>query len=87
MSFKLLTEHHLAFLSFKGDCAGSSETTLVKIPHCWKSHVGTQFTSSLTVGDPEGVQGFAQTPSHPAPETKLFHFYGIYKTIDIKSAK
>ena len=39
MSVKLLTEHHLAFVSFKGGCKGSSESTLVKIPHCWKSHV------------------------------------------------
>ena len=34
----LLTEHHLEFLSLKGGCTGSSESTLVKIPHCWKSH-------------------------------------------------
>ena len=27
------------FLSFKGSYTGSSESTLVKIPHCWKSHV------------------------------------------------
>ena len=40
MSVKLLTEHHLEFLSLKGGCTGSSEsTTHVKIPHCWKSHV------------------------------------------------
>ena len=38
MSVKLLTEHHLEFLSLKGGCTGSSESTLVKIPHCWKSH-------------------------------------------------
>ena len=37
--FKLLTEHHLEFLSLKGSCTGSSESTLVKLPHCWKSHV------------------------------------------------
>ena len=37
MTVKLLTEHHLAFLSLKGGCTGSSETTLVKMPHCWKS--------------------------------------------------
>ena len=30
--------HHLEFLSLKGGCTGSSESTLVKIPHCWKSH-------------------------------------------------
>ena len=39
MSVKLLTEHHLEFLSLQGDCAGSSESTLVKMPYCWKSHV------------------------------------------------
>ena len=37
MSVKLLTEHHLEFVSLKGGCTGSSESTLVKIPHCWKS--------------------------------------------------
>ena len=39
MSVKLLTEHHLEFLSLKGGCIGSSESTHVKLPHCWKSHV------------------------------------------------
>ena len=29
----------MEFLSLKRDCTGSSESTLVKIPHCWKSHV------------------------------------------------
>ena len=38
MSVKLLTEHHLEFLSLKGGCRGLSESTLVKMPHCWKSH-------------------------------------------------
>ena len=36
MRVKLLTEHHLEFLSLKGRCTGSSESTLVNIPHCWK---------------------------------------------------
>ena len=39
MSVKLLTEHHLEFLCLKGGCTGSSESRLVKVPHCWKSHV------------------------------------------------
>ena len=39
MSVKLLTELYLEFLSLKGDCTGSSESTLVKMPHCLKSHV------------------------------------------------
>ena len=43
MSVKLLTEHHLAFVSLKGGCTGSSESTHVKMPHCWKSHVAGQF--------------------------------------------
>ena len=38
MIVKLLTEHHLEFLSLKGGCRGSSESTLIKMPHCWKSH-------------------------------------------------
>ena len=39
MSLKLLTEHDLELLSLKGDSTGSSESTHVKMPHCWKSHV------------------------------------------------
>ena len=40
---KLLTEHHLEFLSLKGDCRGSSEYTLVKMSNCWKSHAAAHF--------------------------------------------
>ena len=36
-----MTEHHLQFLSLKGGCTGSSESTHVKMPHCWKSHALT----------------------------------------------
>ena len=39
MSVKLLIKHHLDFLSLTGGCTGSSESTIVKIPLCWKSHV------------------------------------------------
>ena len=45
MIVKLLTEHHLEFLSLKGGCTGSPESTLVKIPHCLKSHVTAQMIS------------------------------------------
>ena len=38
MIVKLLTEHHLEFLSLKGGCRGSSMSTLVKMSYCWKSH-------------------------------------------------
>ena len=39
MSVKLhvLTEHHFEFPKLKGGCTGSSESTLVKMPHCLKS--------------------------------------------------
>ena len=33
MHVKLLTEHNLEFLCFKGGCTGSSESTLVKMPY------------------------------------------------------
>ena len=40
MTVKLLTEHHIKeFLSLKGGCTGLSESTLVKMPRCWKSHI------------------------------------------------
>ena len=42
MIVKLLTEHHLELLSLKVGCRGSSESTLVKMPHCWKSHALAQ---------------------------------------------
>ena len=42
MTVKLLTEPHLRFLSLKGGCTGWFESTLVKIPHCWKPRVVAQ---------------------------------------------
>ena len=41
MTVKLLTEQHLKFLSLKGGYTGSSESTIVKMSHCWKSHCGS----------------------------------------------
>ena len=38
MIVKLLTAHHLEFLNLKGGCRGLSESTLVKMSNCWKSH-------------------------------------------------
>ena len=42
MIVKLLTEHHLEFISLTGGCRGSSESTLVKMTNCWKSHAMAQ---------------------------------------------
>ena len=46
---KLLTKHHLEYLSLKGGCTYSSESTLVKIPHCWKSHVWVYTCQNTTL--------------------------------------
>ena len=48
MIVKLLTDHHLEFLSLKGGCRRSSESTLVKMPHCWKSHALAQLSELAT---------------------------------------
>ena len=37
MIVKLLTGHYLEFLSLKGGCRGSSEST-----HCWKAYATAQ---------------------------------------------
>ena len=61
MIVKLLTEHHLEFLSLKGGCRGSSESTHVKMPHCWKSHVTAHISNYL----PLLAQGHAyEMPDH-----------------------
>ena len=49
MIVKLLTEHHLKFLSFRGGCRGSSESTLVKMSNCWKSHAAAQIYNLTAV--------------------------------------
>ena len=49
LSIKLLTEHHLEFLSLTGGCKGSSESTLVKMPHCWKSHVAAHIKEKIAL--------------------------------------
>ena len=34
LTVKLLTEHHKELLTLKEGCPGSSESTLLKMPHC-----------------------------------------------------
>ena len=58
MIVKLLTEHHLEFLSLKGGCRGSSESTLVKMSNCWKSHAAAQLcfnNSRILIKDSPGT--------------------------------
>ena len=66
MIVKLLTEHHLEFLSFKGGCRGSSETTLVKMPHGWKSHVMAQLSlCHYASGDDDANKGYSTYLGQP----------------------
>ena len=62
MSIKLLTEHHLELLWLKGGCTGSSESTLVKVPHCWKSHVMAHLTITYILNSfyHKNVSGFLE---------------------------
>ena len=49
MNVKLLTEQHLEFLSLAGGCTGSFESTLVKMPHCWKLHVAVHISLAVSL--------------------------------------
>ena len=49
MNVKLLTEHDLEFLSLKGGCRGSSESTLVKMSNCWKSHATARLCTVFVI--------------------------------------
>ena len=52
MRVNLLNEHHLECLSFKGEFPDSSESTLHKMPHCWKSHVTVHMYSVASIYEP-----------------------------------
>ena len=67
MSVKLLTEHHLEFLSSKGGCTGSFESTLVKMSHWWKSHVAAQIYCTQCFRVPTEIQ------KHNSMILKIFH--------------
>ena len=72
MSVKLLTENsHLEFLSFKGDCTGSSESTLVKLSHCGKSHVAARI--SLRCTKSEYDQEIPQSHNADQPTVRKSH--------------
>ena len=56
----------LEFLSLKGGCRGSSESTHVKMPHCWKSHVTAQIWHPLIY-----CSTYFQAHSHPITSFSL----------------
>ena len=81
MHVKLLTEHHLEFLSLKGGCTGLSESTLVKMPQCWKSRVTdpnyVDDTSRQRVKTSDEISFFFNLGSHariPVSDTSLLSY-------------
>ena len=64
MTVKLLTRHYLDILSLKGGCTGSSESTLVKSPHCWKSHVAAHILLKILKTHLRGWGGGGLITSH-----------------------
>ena len=73
LSVQLLREHHLDFLSLKEGCTSSSESTHVKMPHCWKSHLAAHIwfngvrsaipAASQLSGEGKGTD-VDETPAH-----------------------
>ena len=57
MIVKILTEHHLEFLSLNGGYRGSSESTLVKMSNCWKPHAAAHFVLNELYLDCREVAG------------------------------
>ena len=76
MIVQLLTEHHLEFLILKGGCKGSCESTLVKMPHCWKSHVMAQLQYPVNISDvpiPMQQPRMPVVPIHSSPMDCKFY--------------
>ena len=46
-----MNEQHLEFLSLNGGCTGSYESTLVKMPQCWHSHVAAHMYVDRTLNE------------------------------------
>ena len=74
MNIKLLMEHHLEFLSLKGGYTGSFESTLVKMPYCWKSHVEAHKMFGLALNECAGY-------SWPLLST---YVQGLFITLQLK---
>ena len=57
MIVKLLTEHHLEFLSLKEGCRGSSESTLVKMSSFFKFHAAAHMSLFFQEPQADGSNG------------------------------
>ena len=67
MTVKLLTEHHFGFIGLNGGCTGLSQSTLVKMSLCLKSHaMAHMFSEYLTEPNQchQRCNGDGKTPLH-----------------------
>ena len=71
MIVKLLTEHNLEYLSLKGGCRDSSESTLVKMPHCWKSHVAAYYGVQSIAKQSQNIQATSKGSGQTARMRRL----------------
>ena len=77
MSIKLLTKQHFECLSLNGCCTGSSESTLVKMPLCCKSHVAAHLY--LVVYDENGINLNVRENHFPKSILpSVLHLYAYY---------
>ena len=82
-----MTEHHLEFLSLKGGCTGSSVSTLVNMPHSWKSHFAALikntspniFQAADTIVDPYNAVLTANEMLQHADVTFCFDNEALYR--------
>ena len=82
MIVKLLTEQLLEFLSLKGGYTGSSESTLIKMRHCWKSHVTAELclihlfqAHNITIADPLALYTICHALTQKVGESLALTFH------------
>ena len=85
MTLGLLTKHHLEFLSLKGGCTGPSESTLVKMPHCWKSHVAAHLVVRCLVTIRPVVKSMFKSSFHVYLSQKVSSIHVVLQGLFRKS--
>ena len=72
MSVKLLAEHHLEFLSLKGDCKGSSESNLSK------RHIVGNYMTWLNLYQSDSCPLYGTSVNSTEADTTLFCLVAEY---------
>ena len=74
MSVMLPNEHNFGFVSLTERCTGSSESTHVEMPHCWKSHVTAQMHITVLTNHYGEIYNFNTMASHIHNENRVISF-------------